>query len=609
LLHSPEIEAVVRAVLDPAVVVFWDADGRITFWSTGAERLFGWTGKEAVGQSAHALLSTSLPKPLTEIVAELRRDGSWRGELRRTARDGRVLHLISQWLPHPDQASCGIVEVSHDITTRKQSEEAQFRLAAIVESSEDAIIGKTLDGVVTSWNAAAEQLFGYSAAEMIGQPLAILIPPDRVQEEELILERIRSGLKVEHYETVRRRKDRTEITASLTISPIRDSRGKVVGASKIVRDITERKEGERALLSREAQLRSILETVPDAMIVIDERGRIQSFSTAAERLFGYTTTEALGRNVAMLMPSPYREAHDGYLARYLSTGERRIIGIGRIVVGRGKDGHTFPIELSVGEVNTEGRRLFTGFIRDLTERHEHDRRLQEVQAELVHMSRLSELAQMVSALAHEVNQPLSAISAYLKASARFLEADDREKAVSIMQRAADQTERASEIVRRLREFVKKGSTEKRVEEIAKVIDEASALALVGTRRGGIRVEMRLDPAARLAIIDKIQIQQVLFNLIRNAIEAMTSSERRELTIATVRRSDAQIEISVSDTGPGLAPEVRSRLFQPFVTTKATGMGVGLSICRSIVEAHGGTLQAEDREDGGTIFRFTVPQGS
>jgi len=543
------------------------------------------------------------------VLAELRRDGSWRGELRRTARDGRVLHLISQWLPHPDQASCGIVEVSHDITTRKQSEEAQFRLAAIVESSEDAIIGKTLDGVVTSWNAAAEQLFGYSAAEMIGQPLAILIPPDRVQEEELILERIRSGLKVEHYETVRRRKDGTEITASLTISPIRDSRGKVVGASKIVRDITERKEGERALLSREAQLRSILETVPDAMIVIDERGRIQSFSTAAERLFGYTTTEALGRNVAMLMPSPYREAHDGYLARYLSTGERRIIGIGRIVVGRGKDGHTFPIELSVGEVNTEGRRLFTGFIRDLTERHEHDRRLQEVQAELVHMSRLSELAQMVSALAHEVNQPLSAISAYLKASARFLEADDREKAVSIMQRAADQTERASEIVRRLREFVKKGSTEKRVEEIAKVIDEASALALVGTRRGGIRVEMRLDPAARLAIIDKIQIQQVLFNLIRNAIEAMTSSERRELTIATVRRSDAQIEISVSDTGPGLAPEVRSRLFQPFVTTKATGMGVGLSICRSIVEAHGGTLQAEDREDGGTIFRFTVPQGS
>ena len=308
----------------------------------------------------------------------------------------------------------------------------------------------------------------------------------------------------------------------------------------------------------------------------------------------------------MLMPSPYREAHDGYLSRYLATSERRIIGIGRIVVAKRRDGSTFPIELAVGEVKVEGTRLFTGFIRDLTERQERDRRLQEVQAELIHVSRLSELAQMVSALAHEVNQPLSAITAYLKATSRFLESGDRQKAAAIVERAAEQTDRASAIIRRLRDFVKKGDTERRAEDLAKVIDEATALAMVGTKNQGVTVRLQLEAQVPPALIDKVQIQQVLFNLMRNAIEAMTASEQRELTVATLQRDSGWIEISVADTGPGLAPHVRRNLFQPFVTTKPTGMGVGLSICRSIVEAHGGSLRAQDRPGGGTIFHFTVP---
>jgi two-component system sensor kinase FixL len=214
---------------------------------------------------------------------------------------------------------------------------------------------------------------------------------------------------------------------------------------------------------------------------------------------------------------------------------------------------------------------------------------------------------MVSALAHEVNQPLSAIGAYLKAAARFLEGGDPQKGRVILQRAAEQTDRASGIIRRLREFVQKGQTERRAEDLAKVIDEASALAMVGTRNQGVTVRMRLDSAASQAVIDKVQIQQVLFNLMRNAIEAMVTSEQRELTIATARSPNGFVEISVSDTGPGLAPHIRSKLFQPFVTTKDTGMGVGLSICRSIVEAHGGRLEADDRPGGGTVFRFTLPR--
>ncbi len=304
------------------------------------------------------------------------------------------------------------------------------------------------------------------------------------------------------------------------------------------------------------------------------------------------------------MPSPYRDGHDGYLARYLVTGERRIIGIGRIVVGQRRDGSTFPMELSVGEVNHAGTRLFTGFVRDLTERQERERRLSEVQSELVHVSRLTELGQMAAALAHEVNQPLTAMANYLNGVRRLLAAGKQEAALQAMGRIAEQAERARQIIQRLRTMARKGETEHRPEDLAKTIEEASALALIGVG-SGLKLEIHVAPDAAAAVIDKVQIQQVLLNLMRNAAEAMEGQPRRELTVATARIGD-WVEISVADNGPGLPETVRSRLFQPFVTTKLAGMGVGLSVCRTIVEAHGGELRAGEAEGGGTVFRMTVP---
>lgn len=358
-------------------------------------------------------------------------------------------------------------------------------------------------------------------------------------------------------------------------------------------------------------LASILDTVPDAMIVIDSGGIIESFSRAAERMFGYAAAEVLGLNVSMLMPTPYREEHDSYLERYRRTGERRIIGIGRLVVAQRKDGSTFPIELSVGEVKSEERRLFTGFIRDLTERQESEQRLQELQSELVHISRVTALGEMSSALAHELNQPLSAIGNYLNGLRRMVASGEplRLELVSeALDRAADQTLRAGEIIRRLRDFVSRGETARRVESVSKMVSEASALALVGAKEHGVRVHYRLAKGADAVLADRVQIQQVLLNLIRNAIEAMTEAgERpRDLTIASAAGKDGMVRISVADTGPGLAPEVAARLFQPFNTSKAAGMGVGLSICRTIVESHGGRIWAEPNPDGGTIFHLTAP---
>ena len=364
----------------------------------------------------------------------------------------------------------------------------------------------------------------------------------------------------------------------------------------------------RSLLAGQAHLRSILDTIPDAMIVIDEQGIMSSFSAAAEALFGYTAAEAIGKNVKMLMPSPYQEAHDGYLSRYRTTGERRIIGTGRIVVGQRKNGATFPMELAVGEMRSSDQRFFTGFVRDISERQETEARLQDLQSELVHMSRLTAMGEMASTLAHELNQPLSAIGNYLKGSQRLLEAaaDDKSRMLrGALDKAAEQAVRAGQIIRRLRDFVSRGETERRVESVSKLVEEASALALVGTKELAVDVRLRFQPDADLVLADRIQIQQVLLNLIRNAIDAMTDAPRRELLITTRLVSDGMLEISVSDTGPGIAPEIAEQLFQPFITTKRQGMGVGLSISRTIVDAHGGKIWVEPNIDGGTIMRFTL----
>jgi len=360
--------------------------------------------------------------------------------------------------------------------------------------------------------------------------------------------------------------------------------------------------------SRQAHLQSILDTVPEAMIVIDGRGAIRSFSVAAERLFGWTSEEAIGRNVNMLMPAPFREEHDSYLDRYMTSRERRIIGIGRIVVGERKDGSTFPMELAVGEATAGREQFFTGFVRDLTERRDQERRLQELQSELVHVSRLTAMGEMASSLAHELNQPLSAISNYMRGSATLLEAKqiDRDRLQQALERAGEQAIRAGDIIKRLREFVAKGETDRAVEDPARLMEEASALALLGAREQGVRVTLRFSRRAGAVIVDKVQIQQVALNLIRNAIDAMQDWPRKDLAISVDRDDDDMVLIRVADSGPGVNPDVADRLFQPFVTSKAQGMGVGLSICRTIVEAHGGRIWVEPNSGGGAVFSFTLP---
>ena len=362
-------------------------------------------------------------------------------------------------------------------------------------------------------------------------------------------------------------------------------------------------------LGSAAHLRSILETVPDAMVIIDAQGRILSFSKAAERLFGFAEAELLGENVSTLMPSPDRERHDGYLARYLTTGEKRIIGIGRLVTGRRRDGTTFPMELSVGEAMIGEERVFTGFIRDLTERQDYEKRLHTVQAELAHVSRVTAMGTLATSIAHELNQPLTAIANYVETASTMLADRPDETTLSMIREALDECAneavRAGQIVRRLRDYISRGETERQVFSLARLVNEASALAFVGAGTQSVDLTVKIGEND-LVLVDRVQIQQVLLNLIRNAVESMQELPHGRLTISAVRRETGFIEVIVSDSGPGLEPEIAEHLFEPFRSTKTTGMGVGLSISRTIVEAHEGRIWADASPYGGTSFHFTVP---
>jgi two-component system sensor kinase FixL len=357
--------------------------------------------------------------------------------------------------------------------------------------------------------------------------------------------------------------------------------------------------------------RGILDTAVDGIITIDERGIVESFNRAAERIFGYQAKDVIGRNVRMLMPEPYRAEHDGYIANYVHTGEARIIGIGREVQGRRKDGQVFPMELAVGAVRLSGGRVFTGIVRDITDRKHAEGEAQRRLTELAHMARLVSMGDLATGLAHEVNQPLTAIVSHAQGCLRLLGSDraDLDTLSESLQQIAHQGQRAAEVIRRMREFLRKGESEMRPSLLNATVGEVLWLLKGEIDLRSIRVVSELQPKLPPVAMDPVQIEQVVLNLIRNALDAMekTPASERTLTVRTQVTPDRlNAEFSVTDTGIGLSPDVAAQLFKPFFSTKAAGLGQGLSICRSIVEAHRGQIWAEPNKEGGATFRFHLP---
>ena len=483
----------------PDAMVMVNSAGDIVMVNARAEQLFGYSRAELLGLSLQMLVPARLrgrheglcktffanpqPRPM----------GAGR-ELYAVERDGSEFPVEIGLSPIETDEGLMVIAAVVDITARKAAEaalrESEHRarsLAAIVESSGDAIVSVTLDGIVTTWNKAAERIFGYTALELIGQSILCLAVPGYDDDMMEILGRIKRGERVDHYETMRRRKDGEILYISLSVSPIYDADGHLIGASKVSRDVTATKRAELALRDSEA-------------------------------------------------------------------------------------------------------------------------RLQELNAELLHLSRLSSMGQMAAFVAHELNQPLTAITNYLEAAHVLLDRGGDlplARINEVLARAGEQAVRAGQIMQRIRGFGSRGDGERRIESISPLIGEAVELARLGVRQKGITIKFEDVPTRVKILADKIQIQQVLLNLLRNAAEAVTDTEHRDIAVRA-EVQDGVVRISVTDNGPGLPEEVKEKLFQPFVSTKKTGMGVGLSISHSIVTAHGGRLWAEPNPEGGAIFVVTLP---
>jgi PAS domain S-box-containing protein len=470
------------------------------------------------------------------------------------------------------------------------------------------IIVHGFDGVISRWSSGSAALYGWSREEAVGRVVNELLATNYSEPVEDIL----SCLKSEGAwkgELMHRHKRGHSIPVSCQMSCTGVMAPDNLAIVQLNSEISELKDMQLDLASREAHLRSILETVPESMIVIDEAGLNTSFSAASERLFGYTASEVRGRNVRMLMPSPNREAHDSYISNYLRTGERRIIGYGRVVTGMRKDGTTFPMELAIGEAIAEGRRIFTGFIRDLTSRHKIEEELRQAQ-------KMEAVGQLTGGVAHDFNNLLTVISGNLEMlEARITDPKLRE----LLREAQDATDDGAKLTGQLLAFGRRQPLTPKLTDVGQLVTGFSELL---RRSIGETIELKavVVPGRNEALVDGSQLQNALLNLALNARDAMPRGGSLTIEISRVHldvdyaqmypevRTGDYVVIAVTDTGFGMTDEVKLHAFEPFFTTKDVGLGsgLGLSMVYGFVKQSGGHLQIYSEVDHGTSVRIFLP---
>lgn len=600
--------------LDYATVVLTDAEGQILHWSLGCQQLYGWEPAEAQGRHKYALLRSrccdsagGLPKATAgdaQELVEIHKDGTEIAVLERVDRvagaRGDPVHVHS------------VTDVSQRIAAQTALRTSEERLALAAGAHELGVFEWNVATGRIEWSPGTEQRLGMVPGSLDDfESWRAKVEPEDVQD---ILDTMAH--------TVANRADKFSFRYRFlrpngavravegSARAFYDDQGNLIRTVGVILDITEREEREAALRRREAQLRTVLETVPDAMVVFNDSGTILQFSVAAEALWGYRAAEVIGQSFTMLSPADARAGSESILSKFLETGEEIV---GEVLTGTGEtaDGRRFPLEARAGVAKSDGQALLTVFIRDLSDRIASEERLSELSSEIAHVSRQSAMSELAADLAHELNQPLSATSNFLAAARMLMDRGESPDRVSeLLRTAIEQTQRAGEIIRRLRAFMARGEVEMRVESVERTIRDAVGLILVGTGQFNTRVSYQLDPRARFILADRIQVQQVLVNLLRNAMEALRGSGRteRQIIISSCKYPDQMVEIAVTDSGPGLPEHVLETLFSRFTSTKGSGggMGIGLSISKRIIEAHGGTLRAENQPGGGASFRFTLP---
>ena len=590
-----------------AAIISRDLNGTITSWNAAAERILGYSAQEAIGQSIRMIVPPELQQEEDEVLKRVRAgEGIRPYETVRQAKDGRRIDISLTVSPikSPDGTVIGASNIAMDVTLAKQLERDARHFAAIIATSEDAIVSKTLDGTVVTWNAAAERLFGYTASEIIGRSIRLIVPPDRQDEEDRVLSAVRRGETLDHFETLRQRKDRTLIPISLTVSPIRDLSGEIVGVSKIARDLSRTQRVQRDA----SRLAAIVDSSDDAIVGKNVNGIITSWNAAAQRMFGYSAEEMIGRSVRLLIPDDRQHEEDDVLGR-ITRGQRLEH---YETVRRKKDGTLFPVSLTVSPViNDEGVVIGASKIaRDITERVRAD----EERRRLLEMARAANRLkdEFLATLSHELRTPLNAIAGYARMmQAGLLSPEKQGGAVDTIVRNASSLGQMIEDVLDVSRIVS-GRVRLNVQpvEMSTVVREAIETSQPAADARSIRLDVIVDPRGTLVSGDPDRLRQVLWNLCSNAIKFSEKGGRVQVRL---ERVNSHIELAVSDNGIGISPEFLPHLFERFSQADAGvarlhgGLGLGLAICRHLVELQGGRISAQSGGVGqGSTFRVTLP---
>jgi two-component system, LuxR family, sensor kinase FixL len=600
---AEQADHVLAAIVDASddAIIVKNLDGVILTWNRGAERLYGYTAGEMIGRSIAALIPTGQADDLTSILDQVRagqRVADY--QVTRQTKDGRQVDVSLTTLPVHDATGeiVGAIAIARDLSSQKRAELGQrtseLRWRAVIESAVDGIVVIDAKGRIEAFNPAAERLFGYTEREMVGRNVTVLMPAPFRDEHDAYLSRyLSTGVA----KIIGIGRDVTGLRRDGTVFPLHLSVGEMSLAGErkftgILHDLTERVRLEDRLRSSEAHWRSVVESAVDGIIVIDSHGRIEAFNAAAERLFGYREEEVTGKNVNMLMPSPYREEHDGYLAQFLTTGTAKIIGVGREVTALRRDGTTLPVHLAVGEMTVNGDRKFTGILHDLSARVRMEEQLREQTA----MARLGEMAAVI---AHEVKNPLAGIRGAVQVIGSRLAAESREAAIT--NEIVNRIDGLNNLVKDLLLFARPPQPKPTTVDVAELISATADLLNDDPGAANVRIEIRGGGVPVMADRDLLKI--VFVNLLVNGAHAMHG---QGVMRVSVTRRDGVCQIAFQDTGPGIPPAVRGRIFTPFFTTKPKGTGLGLATAKRLIDAHAGRIDVECPPEGGTIVNVHLP---
>jgi PAS domain S-box-containing protein len=582
-------------------------DGTITSWNQAAERMFGYTEAEAVGQPSRLIVPAELHEDEDALLQRIRGGASIdHYETVRLRKDGRRIKVSLGVSPiHlADGTVIGAAKIARDITEAKRLERDAQHFAAIVDSSDDAIISKDLNGTIVTWNRAAERLFGYAAAEIVGRSIRIIVPADRQQEEDHVLASVARGETVDHFETVRLRQDGTLVPISLTVSPIRSAAGEIIGASKIARDLSRSMRAQRDTL----QLAAIVDSSDDAIISKDLNGVIMSWNAAAEAMFGYTASEMRGQSIRRLIPDDRQQEEDEVLSR-IRRGER-VEHYETIRVR--KDGTTIPVSLTVSPIRSPDGTVIgaSKIARDISDRKRAEEERQRLLTLAREASRLKD--EFLATLSHELRTPLNAIVGYLRMiQSGLLTGEKQARALDTVARNATSLSQIVEDVLDVSRIVSgKVRLDVQPVELSDLIQQAAETIRPAADAKGVRVEKTLDPRAGPVSGDPERLRQVLWNLLSNAVKFTPRDGRVQVRLEQV---DSHVEITVSDTGTGIPAEFLPYVFDRFRQADASigrehgGLGLGLAITRHLVELQGGRIFAASGGPGqGSTFRVQLP---